>query len=83
MHPKNHIYSPVDLSFLFSFLLFITKFLVYCSDELKKIVTSDLRKLLGAEGEPSFVKYVINLFSVLTLLLCSSNYAQWQPFLLE
>ncbi|OIW02997.1 hypothetical protein TanjilG_13634 [Lupinus angustifolius] len=26
------------------------------TDELKKIVTSDLRKLLGAEGEPTFVK---------------------------
>nr|AFK39366.1 unknown [Lotus japonicus] len=27
------------------------------TDELKKIVTSDLRKLLGAEGEPSFVNH--------------------------
>lgn len=27
------------------------------SDELKQIVTSDLRQLLGAEGEPTFVKY--------------------------
>lgn len=25
-------------------------------DELKQIVTSDLRQLLGAEGEPTFVK---------------------------
>ncbi|KAL5057285.1 hypothetical protein RYX36_028889 [Vicia faba] len=27
------------------------------TDELKKIVTSDLRKLLGAEGEPTFVNH--------------------------
>lgn len=26
-------------------------------DELKQIVSSDLRQLLGAEGEPTFVKY--------------------------
>ncbi|KAL8097656.1 hypothetical protein AgCh_030684 [Apium graveolens] len=30
-------------------------------DELKQIVTSDLRQLLGAEGEPTFVKYVLQV----------------------
>lgn len=36
-----------------------------CSrNELKQIVTSDIRQLLGAEGEPTFVKYIIfSLFS--------------------
>lgn len=28
----------------------------FYSDELKEIVTSDLRKLLGADGQPTFVK---------------------------
>lgn len=32
-------------------------------DELKHMVTSDLRQLLGAEGEPAFVKYCIVLIS--------------------
>lgn len=26
-------------------------------NELKQIVSSDLRQLLGAEGEPTFIKY--------------------------
>lgn len=29
-----------------------------CRDELKQVVTSDLQRLLGVEGEPVFVKYV-------------------------
>ena len=38
---------------------------------MKQIVTSDLRRLLGAEGEPAFVKYI--LFSALgNGLACAS-----------
>lgn len=31
-------------------------FINFCRDELKQIVTSDLRNLLGTEGQPTFVK---------------------------
>lgn len=46
-----------------SFLLHLimTKYLFWfylCRDELKQVVTSDLQRLLGIEGEPAFVKYV-------------------------
>ena len=44
-------YSFVNVYKEFSYLLLYR-------DELKKIVAADLRQLLGAEGEPTFVKYV-------------------------
>lgn len=53
------------LTCLFLYIFLIVSLLVYCSDELQKTVTSDLRKLLGAKGEPTFVKYVYSIFSLI------------------
>lgn len=59
--------SPLIYALFLSFLsgtLWLSNFFSwtnYCfRDELKQIVTSDLRQLLGVEGEPTFVKYVKN-----------------------
>lgn len=41
---------------LFTLLIFFLLILSSYRDELKQVVTSDLRQLLGAEGEPTFVK---------------------------
>lgn len=46
---------------------------ICCSDELKQVVTSDLRKLLGAEGEPTFVKYGINMIFTLHLAVYATS----------
>jgi len=44
-----HSFSPY-------FSLSDANIFVQCRDKLKEVVTSDLRKLLGAEGQPVFVK---------------------------
>ena len=47
-------YHIIETVIIFSLLI---RLLNGLSDELKQIVTSDLRQLIGAEGEPTFVKY--------------------------
>lgn len=45
--------------------------LLYCNDrdELKQIVTSDLRQLLGAEGEPNFLTYVCFMIMIIIIII--------------
>lgn len=70
-----HFCIQISLSPLKHFLHFVQ--LIICPlfnfsfrDDLKQIVTSDLRQLLGAEGEPTFVKYVDQFFLVYKVREC-------------
>ncbi len=45
-------------------------------DELKQIVSSDLRQLLGAEGEPTFVKYCFSFFLFLQAIKLGNEYVK-------
>lgn len=56
-HTYTHTETDAHLMMLCG--LYFSSFDFCSRDELKQIVTSDIRHLLGAEGEPTFVKYII------------------------
>ena len=56
LHSGNQFIDYHIIETVINFSLLI-RLLNGLSDELKQIVTSDLRQLIGAEGEPTFVKY--------------------------